>query len=443
MARKLPLSFVTLPLGLLLCAAAGVVLYVPAAQLESGFVGLFSIFTTAAAGVIVLAAVLGAVSLLAGFGWLLYWFREARHVLAADRRRREALAYKEDAEALRAKREANMVITVARPGEQVYVTELWPDITTRPLHLAPGPVNGHPADFSPDEEQRWAYYTIHSNTGSRNAPAGQGAVPLIEAPQEHPPLLGALRNAQRILVIGPSSNCGKTTLLQWLIDQRRQVSQVFVIDPHGEPPKWGDVAGFGAGRDYGAIEEILNSLIFEMTLRYARKARGESDFDPLTVVIDEWRAIARNVQGAGDLMGDLLTEARKAAISMVVASHSDDVTTMGMRGQGKLREGFTICRIHYDQTTDERRFTIDDPAGKGDHRQYQGPGPFQKQANIPDPRTIVLPPPMSAQDRQIVQLIMKGLTRYQICDELFEGKRGRNYETIQHVANRFGLEIVK
>jgi hypothetical protein len=34
-----------------------------------------------------------------------------------------------------------------------------------------------------------------------------------------------------------------------------------------------------------------------------------------------------------------------------------------------------------------------------------------------------------------------GLTKYQICREIWDGRRGRNYETIAAVAAKFGLQV--
>lgn len=423
-------ALIIFPLALAACAALGIVVYVPSAELQAGFHTVFSTFTASATAVIILAAALSILAILAGFGWVVHWIRESRFVVSADRQRRQALADRETAEALRAHREANSVITVAPPGHQVYLTEIRADTLTRPLHLSPGPINGAPLDISADEAARWQLHTLAHSPGR-----GPGDIPnvhpLIEAGPR--PLLDILRPAERVLIIGPSK-AGKTTLLHWLIEERRQTSDVVTIDPHGEPPKWGDVASVGAGRNYERIEQTLNSLIFEMDRRYTRRGLGELDFNPLTIIIDEWRAIVKNISSAGDMLGALLTEARKAKMFLIVGSHSDRVKALGIDGEGDLRAGFTVVKLEYDQGTGQRQAMIDGTA-------YQLPGPYDRPKRTPDPASIALPPPMSAEEKRIVELIMNGLTKYQICKELFDGQRGRNYEIIESTAAKFGLEM--
>ncbi|GIK37607.1 MAG: hypothetical protein BroJett011_14400 [Chloroflexota bacterium] len=76
----------------------------------------------------------------------------------------------------KADREANMVITVAKAGDQIYLTELEGKTVTRPLHLAPGAqINGVEIEPTPDEVRRWAAFNIFHG-------ANRGASPEIAAP---------------------------------------------------------------------------------------------------------------------------------------------------------------------------------------------------------------------------------------------------------------------
>lgn len=69
----------------------------------------------------------------------------------------------------KAEREANTIITIANASDQIYLTEVEPTSVTRPLHLAPGRVNGVEAEPTPAEAQRWAAYNLlHSS--KRQAP---------------------------------------------------------------------------------------------------------------------------------------------------------------------------------------------------------------------------------------------------------------------------------
>ena len=58
----------------------------------------------------------------------------------------------------------------------------------------------------------------------------------------------------------------------------------------------------GQGRDYRAIGITLNVMIDEMNRRYADLGQGtvtEGHHEKVTLVVDEWRAIIKNIEGAG------------------------------------------------------------------------------------------------------------------------------------------------
>ncbi|MCQ3980227.1 MAG: hypothetical protein DPW09_42980, partial [Anaerolineae bacterium] len=71
----------------------------------------------------------------------------------------------------KAEREANLIITIANAGDQVYLTEVEPTSVTRPLHLAPGRVNGLEIEPAFAEMQRWvAYHLLHGSSRRQAIP---------------------------------------------------------------------------------------------------------------------------------------------------------------------------------------------------------------------------------------------------------------------------------
>lgn len=186
------------------------------------------------------------------------------------------------------------------------------------------------------------------------------------------PLLPELASKQRILVVG-ASDTGKTTLLRHIIDAKQNC---LVIDPHGTPPKWGDVRHIGQGRDYRAIGASLSWLIGEMNKRYEQLGTGavlEGGHAKVTVIIDEWRAIVKNCRNAGDHIGTLLTEARKANMDLIVASHSQLVKALGLEGEGDLRQGFSVINLTGGDG-EPRRATLS--VGGRDEMEYSLPGEY-------------------------------------------------------------------
>lgn len=292
-----------------------------------------------------------------------------------------ALADKAAAEACQAAREANTVITVAKPGEQVYITQIQPNTSTRPLHLSPGQVNGE-AWHTEDELRRWtAYNILHRHSGRGALPAaGSDLAALPAGPVD---LLAALDLAQRVLIVGPS-DAGKTTLLHHIMQRRYQQSKVVVIDPHASPHKWAGHSHkvFGVGRNYEEVEWGLRELIKLMLKRYEDIGKGlaqEESHPRLSIFIDEWRAITMNLGGnAADTIKTLLTESRKAAFSVFLATHSERAKPLGLAGEYDLKDGFAVVRLV--MVNSQRMATLD--TGNGETPVIL-PGPFGQPAQIP------------------------------------------------------------
>lgn len=186
------------------------------------------------------------------------------------------------------------------------------------------------------------------------------------------PLLPAIADRERILIIG-ASDSGKTTLMRHMIDHRQNV---LMIDPHGTPPKWGTVRHVGQGRDYRAIGIVLNWLVVEMTKRYEQLGSGEvgeGQHAPITIFIDEWRTIVKQLPDAGNYLTTLLTEGRKASISLIISSHSKMVKALGVEGEGDLRQGFSVVNLTGGNGS-ERHATLS--ISGGDEVEYSLPGAY-------------------------------------------------------------------
>ena len=249
-------------------------------------------------------------------------------------------------------------------------------------------------------------------------------------------LLTALDNAQRTLIVGPS-NAGKTTLLQHIISRRR--GQVIVIDPHSYPEKWPCKQVVGLGRDYEAIAAALISLVKLMSQRYDEIGRGEvaeGHHAPVTIIIDEWRVIVQNVEIAGESIKTLLTESRKAAMSVFVATHSERAKPLGLEGEYDLKDGFSI--VHLFHEGGRRLATID--TGQG-HQPALLPGPFvinqppaESKLDLPEPE----PPKPDETESQILELWRQGLPKTRIAMEVFGSKGGKQSRRIEDVISTFG-----
>lgn len=114
-----------------------------------------------------------------------------------------------------------------------------------------------------------------------------------------------------------------------------------VVNPHHKP---GDFPGYpvvGEGRRYAECAEFLKGLHRLMDERYKQRAVGQEDYEPVNVILDEYNAIARTMPKAEReefqrVMGDLISEARKVRIRLIILAQSDRVKSWGFENMGDL-----------------------------------------------------------------------------------------------------------
>ncbi|MCG3208336.1 MAG: hypothetical protein FOGNACKC_01939 [Anaerolineae bacterium] len=250
-------------------------------------------------------------------------------------------------------------------------------------------------------------------------------------------LLTALDSVQRGLIVGASGS-GKTTLLQWLVNRRRQTSKVVVIDPHGWPDKWPGCYTVGNGRNYQEINRGLAGLLKIMDTRYTEIGQGvrrENSHPPLTILIDEWRAIVANLgKPAAETIKALLTESRKAAFTVFVVSHSDRAKPLGLEGEYDLKDGFALVRLAI--VNGQRTATID--TGNGPQpATLPGPLPGSFTHYAPPDFDLDLTPEPTEQEVQVLELHRQGASYNEIARQVFGSTGGKQTEAIKQIIAKF------
>ncbi|MCB0207691.1 MAG: hypothetical protein KDJ52_00085 [Anaerolineae bacterium] len=314
-------------------------------------------------------------------------------IASAHKRRANAQAALVEAR-VRRERRASSAVVIVDANQQIFKPQYDDDdnmIDIRRVDLPGLPsVNGGVAQLTPFQERMlFKWHALHS-TGKQ--PAWEivkpGQLP-DKGPLALPPILPRLIDAQRLIIAG-GSDAGKTTLIKHIIAGRIDHSRIIPIDPHA-PSK---ILGFdviGAGMDYAAIAEALESLVLLMTSRYhdvRDGVLGYGQHERVSIFIDEWTGIVRKVDRAGKMLTTLLTESRKVNLHITLCCHSTTVETLGLP-DAQIKRSATVVEIVGGNSGEPRRAFIH-PASKtkpdGSRAkpvEYALPGPFAGYVQAP------------------------------------------------------------
>lgn len=160
----------------------------------------------------------------------------------------------------------------------------------------------------------------------------------LPPPRETEEIASLPRFTQGHVLVAGETGSGKSNALRALLRHRQNV---VVLDPHDEPGAWGGHTVIGGARDFGAIADYMDEMARLLDERYAQHNAGLSDFQDLTVAIDEMPAIVSEVgKEIATVWRQWLREGRKVGLFLAAATHSTRVKTLGIEGEGDLLENF-------------------------------------------------------------------------------------------------------
>ncbi|WP_375494111.1 hypothetical protein [uncultured Nostoc sp.] len=176
-----------------------------------------------------------------------------------------------------------------------------------------------------------------------------------------------------IRIIAPT-NGGKTTLCDWLVEVVPSDSRM-VITVKRKPHQWKGLDVYGVPEDYSTIRDKLEYLQQERIERTRLMAEGKYR-GRLSAIVDEWKAIARNVKAikdpetklitnpsAKEIMGEQLTLSRESLIRIFAMAQGRQVITWGLEGESDILECF--CTVYLgsfaveEAETMQRKFSKD------------------------------------------------------------------------------------
>lgn len=135
-------------------------------------------------------------------------------------------------------------------------------------------------------------------------------------------------------MLAGETDSGKSTTAYALIAARATTDRIMIIDPHRKFNNW-PVTPVNQKRDWQEIDRLFMAIERELDRRYDE---DQDVGDPLTIVIDEYPAIAAECQHAATTFKRLVREGRKVSMRLILLTQSPLVKTLGIEGEGDVRE---------------------------------------------------------------------------------------------------------
>jgi len=146
-----------------------------------------------------------------------------------------------------------------------------------------------------------------------------------------------------IMLLGETGS-GKSVLCKYFASELK--IPCIALDPHASPNDWQGARVIGQGRDYQAIGKELALLVALMDYRYKQRDKGISQFAPLGVILDEFPAVSSELgKDASNPVKLIVREARKVNIKLILLAQGSEVRTLGIEGEGSLRESFAVVSL--------------------------------------------------------------------------------------------------
>jgi hypothetical protein len=161
-----------------------------------------------------------------------------------------------------------------------------------------------------------------------------------EASRTIGPKMPVLTNYPSVLIYGAPGS-GKTTFAEQEVKRRLEAGhRVIVCDPHAAYGAWQGCEVVGGGMNYSVIDAKLEWFAEEVKRRYKLiESQPNPQFQPLTLVCDEFTNWAGRCSAAGEFFQSALSDIRKAKMFGLIVSHTRTMAGLAnAAGMAKLRD---------------------------------------------------------------------------------------------------------
>jgi len=141
--------------------------------------------------------------------------------------------------------------------------------------------------------------------------------------------VNALLENPYVLIYGAPGS-GKTTFVQWLINQRIALGHtVFALDPHYEAGSWQNCEIKGCGLNYAEIDDFIAHLDALVKQRYVQRQHTRGlVFQPITVICEELTRWAKKCKKVQDLI-EGIPDYRKVGVHLLLVAHGRSLPSLG------------------------------------------------------------------------------------------------------------------
>jgi uncharacterized integral membrane protein len=248
----------------------------------------------------------------------------------------------QQAERKKAQREADTYAIVS-DTHGVFVREMNPKATWRPLHLNPATYqNGQQGEVTEIELTTWqAWQALRAPKVSMPAQASPALLPATTEAESLDLLTVFTQPTQSYAIIG-GQQTGKTFQAQhiaayWL----RQGIRPAVIGPKWDKGEWSGCYLLGGNGDFQKVEWAIGMIRQLVESRHADTSRTHKQHSIQPVIFDDWTPIVDSVPNARALVLEATTLYASVNIILYFILHSDTAYAWGVDRKGAaLKDNF-------------------------------------------------------------------------------------------------------